>query len=93
MRTISIVKYAFTVIGVGLLIGAFFAYKNTQDFLKDALTSKGTVIELVASRSSDSATYRPLVKFKTQGGSVIDFTGSTGSNPPGYFKGEVVEVL
>lgn len=93
MRTISIVKYAFTMGGLGMLIGAFFIYKNTQDFLKDALTTEGTVIELVRSRSSDSTTYRPVVEFKTQGGSRVEFTSSSGSNPPGYSKGEVVEVL
>lgn len=93
MRTISIVKYAFTVVGLGMLVGSFFIYQNTQYFLNDALTTEGTVIELVRSRSSDSTTYRPVVEFKTHGGSKVEFTSSSGSNPPSYSKGEVVEVL
>lgn len=91
MRTISIVKYAFTMVGLLMLIGAFFIYNNTQDFLKDALTTEGTVIEL--DRPSDSSTYWPVVEFKTQGGSTVEFTSSSGSNPPSYSKGDAVEVF
>jgi hypothetical protein len=89
----SIVKYFLSLIGLSMLIGSFFLYQNTQDFLKDALQAEGTVIELVRSRSSDSTTYRPVVEFKTQSGSVIEFTSSSGSNPPSYSKGEVVSIL
>lgn len=93
MRTISIVKYTFTVVGLGMLVGAFFLFTNTQAFLKSALTADGTVVELVRSRSSDSDTYRPVVKFLTQDGSTIEFTSSSGSNPPSYSRGEIVEIL
>jgi len=93
MRTISILKYTFTVVGLGMIVGAFFLFTNTQDFLKNALTTDGTVVELVRSRSSDSDTYRPVVVFKSNGGSTIEFTSSSGSNPPSYSKGEIVEIL
>lgn len=76
-----------------MLIGAFFLFTNTQDFLKNALTADGTVVELIRSRSSDSNTYRPVVKFETKDGSIIEFTSSSGSNPPSYSEGEIVEVL
>ncbi len=71
----------------------FLFYANTQDFLKSALTTSGTVVELVPSRSFDSTTYSPVVEFKAQGGTLIKFTSSSGSNPPGYSKGEVVEIF
>ncbi|MCP3941121.1 MAG: DUF3592 domain-containing protein [Desulfobacteraceae bacterium] len=93
MRIISIVKYAFIVIGFSMLVGTFYSYKNTQDFLKDVLTTEGTVVELVHSRSSNSTIYRPVVEFKTQGGTIVEFASSSGSNPPSYSKGEMVEVL
>lgn len=73
-------------------MGHFFI-KATQEFLKYAVATEGTVVELVRSRSSDSTTYSPVVQFKTQGGSIVEFTSSSGSNPPSYSKGEVVEVL
>ncbi|MCW8125522.1 DUF3592 domain-containing protein [Microbulbifer halophilus] len=93
MKAVSILKYVFTAIGLGLLIGAFFSYKSTQDFLGNALATEGTVIELVRSRSSDSVTYAPVVKFMTRDGSLIEFMSSSSSNPPSYYEGEKVEVL
>ena len=93
MRAIAIIKYVFTLIGLGMLIGSFFLYQSTNEFLKDVLTTEGTVVELIRSRSTDSTTYRPVVKFRTRGGSVVEFTSSTGSNPPSYSTGETVEVL
>lgn len=93
MKTISVIKYVFTVVGLGMLFGAFLFYTNSQDFLNSAMTTNGTVVELVRSRSSDSTTYRPVVEFKTPVGKLIEFTSSSGSNPPSYSKGEVVEVL
>ncbi len=93
MRTVSIIKYVFTVVGLAMLVGAFFMYSNTQDFLSNAVATKGTVTQLIRSRSSDSTTYRPVVEFKTQSGRLVEFTSSSGSNPPSYSQGEIVEVL
>lgn len=93
MKAVSILKYVFTAIGLGLLVGTFFSYKSTQDFLGSALATEGTVIELVRSRSSDSVTYKPVVRFMTRDGSLIEFMSSSGSNPPSYYEGERVEVL
>ena len=93
MRAVKIFKYVFTVIGLGMLIGVFYLYNDTRDFLKGALVTEGKVVELVRSRSSDSTTYRPVVEFKADDGSLIEFTSGAGSNPPSYSKGETVEVL
>lgn len=93
MKALSIIKTVFTLAGIAMLVGAYFLFQNTQYFLKDALTAEGTVIELVRVRSSDSTTYKPVVTFKTQSGSMIEFASSTSSNPPAYSQGEIVEVL
>jgi hypothetical protein len=87
------IKYGFTLIGIGMLIGAFFFYKNTSSFLQGAAKAEGTVVELVRSRSSDSTTYAPVIQFTDQKGVAFEFTSSTSSNPPGYTEGEKVEVL
>ncbi len=76
-----------------MLTGAFFLFTSTQDFLKSAVTTDGVVVELIRSRSDDSIVYYPAVEFRTQSGTTIEFTGSTGSNPPSYFQGEAVTVL
>ncbi len=93
MKVLSIVKYIFTVAGLGMLIGAFYSFNNTREFLSDALTTQGKVVELVRSRSSDSITYRPVVEFTTQDGLTIEFASSSGSNPPSYTRGEAVDVV
>ncbi|WNO07766.1 DUF3592 domain-containing protein [Teredinibacter sp. KSP-S5-2] len=93
MKTIVVIKYIFTLVGLGLLLGAFFVYKNTQDFMRDSLAAEGVVVDLVRSRSSDSTTYRPVVQFETRDGTLVEFTSSMGSNPPSYSRGEVVQVL
>lgn len=93
MKIIAITKYLFTLIGLAMLIGAFFAFTSTRDFLDTAVETQGTVIELIRERSSDSTTYRPVVEFKTKQGQVIEFASSSSSNPPSYSSGEAVTVL
>jgi hypothetical protein len=93
MKIISILKYTFAAIGIGLLIGAFFAYQNTRGFLIGAATTEGKVVELERSRSGDSHVYRPVVEFNTPGESVVRFTSPVGSNPASYSVGEKVEVM
>ena len=59
-------------------------------------------MELIRSRSSSSSssssstssyTYKPEVEFKTPNGKRIEFTSSSGTNPPSYSKGEVIEIF
>lgn len=93
MKAIAIVKYVFTIVGFAMLAGALFAYNNTSSFLKEAVMTDGTVIELLASRSDNSITYRPVVQFLSEQGQLIEFVSSTGSNPASYSQGEQVKVL
>jgi len=55
--------------------------------------TEGTVTELIRVESSDSITYKPVIEFNNQNGSLIEFTSSSSSNPPSYSRGETVEVL
>lgn len=104
MRTTSVINYAFSAIGLCLLLGALYLYQNTQDFLQDSITTDGTVIDVVRSgslaalsgnstRKKDSVTYHPVIVFETESGSMIEFKSSTGSNKKNYAKGEMVEVM
>ena len=95
IKLISITKYVFTIVGLGLLIGAFFVYKNNVSFIESAIETEGTVVDLVRSRSNDSSSYyyKPVVNFKTEKGESIEFTSTTGSNPAAYSKGETVQIL
>jgi hypothetical protein len=93
MKISRIIKYLFTAIGLGMLIGSFFLYQNTAGFIENASIAQGIVVNLEPSRSSDSTTYRPVVQFTTQTGEKIEFASAASSNPPAYSKGEHVEVL
>lgn len=90
-----ITRYGFTVIGLGLLIGAFFIYKNTAAFLENAVQTEGTVTQLVKYGSTDSGSsyYKPVVNFLTQQGQSIEFTSPTGSIPAAYSEGDKVVVI
>lgn len=94
MRVVLIMKYVFAVIGLGMLISAFYLYKNTNDFLNNSQTTSGIVVELVSSKSKDNSTlYKPVIEFRTKDGELIEFTASAASNPPSYLKGEAVQVF
>jgi hypothetical protein len=97
MKALNIIKYIFAIIGLGMLTGAFFMYKNTSKFLETAVITKGTVVELVESRSDNSSNnsvmYAPVVNFIDKKGVEVKVYSSTSSNPPSYFVGEKVEVL
>ncbi|MDC0663594.1 DUF3592 domain-containing protein [Marinobacter sp. SS21] len=93
MKTLNIIKYVFSLIGLGMLVGAYFLYSNTASFLEQAVTAEGEVVELVRSRSSDSVSYYPVVVFQDDDGRQVEFKSNTGSNPPSYNRGERVSVL
>ncbi|MBF7073221.1 DUF3592 domain-containing protein [Glaciecola sp. MH2013] len=88
-----ITKYALLLIGIALLFGAFLIYQNTLRFLETAVTSEGTVIELIRSTSNDSNTFAPVVEFETPNGRSIVFKSNSYRYPPAYMPGEKVEVL
>ena len=89
----SIIEYVFAIIGLTLLGGALYLYKDKQAFLKKAEVTQGTVIELLRTKSDNSITYCPVVAFTTKAGTKISFSSSVSSNPPSYNEGENVEVL
>jgi len=93
MKTINAIKYIFSLIGVSLLIGALLLFWHTSSFVDQATRAQGTVVDLVESRSDKSTTYRPVVRFVTEAGQQIEFTSSSGTNPPSYSVNESVTVL
>ncbi len=95
MKAITIIKYIFSFIGLGMLIGAFFIYKNTSDFIEKAITTNGVVVELIRVQSSNdsSDTFSPIVAFKDQNGIEVEFTSSSSSSPASFDIGEKVVVF
>lgn len=96
MKFLAVFKYGFTLIGLSLVTIAFSMYSNTHSFLDHAVTTEGTVTQLVrsySSQNSGSSSYFPVIRFFTPDGNLVEFQSSTGSNPPSYSRGELVEVL
>lgn len=99
MKIIKIIRNVFALIGLAMLMGAFFIYQHSQQFVQKAIKAEGTVIELVESFSNNSSskntsrTYAPKIAFTTVSGENITFVTSTSSNPPAFDVNEKVEVL
>ena len=89
----AVIKYLFTFMGALALLGAFYLFTGTKEFIQTSVTAQGVVIDLVESRSDDSITYAPRVQFETSDNEIIEFQSSSSSNPPSYSRGETVEVL
>lgn len=98
MKTVAIVKFVMLVVGVAMLAGAVYMYRDTRSFLAGAVHAQGTVVDFDRNDSTDShghrsVSYYPVVQFADAGGRRIEFTSNSGSNPPAYSRGEAVEVL
>jgi len=98
MKKLRWLVHLFTLIGLGLLTGAFFTYRSTAEFIDTASTAEGEVIDLVRSSSTSSSgssgsTYRPVVTYLDQHGKTVEFISTAGSNPPSYRRGERVKVF
>ncbi|QTD96091.1 DUF3592 domain-containing protein [Streptomyces cyanogenus] len=88
--------------GLFLVIGLILAGVSVS-FLADAERAPGTVVDLEwrndhshvshRKRGNDGPVAYPVVEFTAADGTRRTFRSSTGSNPPGYERGERVEVL
>lgn len=86
-------KLVFWGIGIAVLAIAGNLYMNTQNFIAKAQKAEGVVVKNIRSRSDDSYTYSPAVKFQTRDGRTVKFVSKLGSGTPTYSVGEQVEVL
>ncbi|MDP9838137.1 hypothetical protein J2T09_002904 [Neorhizobium huautlense] len=90
---LKFIKISFTVVGAAALAVALWFYVSTSSFVASAARSEGVVIDLERSRSSDSTSYKPVVRFTAADGVERTFVTSWSSNPPAYSRGETVQVL
>jgi Protein of unknown function (DUF3592) len=85
----------FLTVGLGLLGGGVYSFVSTREFLGNAVSADGVVIDLEERWDSDdsSYTYYPRVRFATETGQPYEFTGDVGSSPAAFDVGEGVRVL
>lgn len=91
MKLIGTVFLAFGLVFAG--IGGWFFIDNAG-LVASGSRAQGTVVSLDSRYDSDSGTtYRPIVEFTDASGTGHRFTGSVGSSPAAYSRGESVEVI
>jgi Protein of unknown function (DUF3592) len=74
----------------GALVDAYF----TQKFLRESVTTDGTVVGLKATHRARRrrVTYAPVFRFVTEDGRPVTVVSHTSSNPPSFEPGEAVKV-
>ncbi len=88
------VGVVFSLLGGLLAAIAVFFLIRTRIFMGKAQEVKGTVIQMVYSRSSNSGGgYSPVYQFTTIEGQTIVVADNLSSNPPMFKEGQVIDVL
>lgn len=92
---LSIVAWIALISGLVMLYFSYASYNSTQQFLKVALRTAGTVVEMREVYDSDDGdyTYRPIINYTDRRGEAHTYTSATSSNPPAYEVGDRVEIL
>ena len=79
--------------GVGVImlaLGVFF-FLRTRAFLRTAVDTTGTIVNLIESHDSDGGTaYSAVVQFQTSDSKQVTWTESMASNPPAGQPGDEV---
>ena len=93
----STVGIFFSLVGGLLGLIGVFLFIRTRIFIGKAQEAKGTVIQMVYSRTSSSSGsgggYVPVYQFRTLDGQNIVIQDSLSSNPPRFQVGQEIDVL
>ena len=97
MSTDLTLGIVFSLVGGLLALIGVFLFIRTRIFIGKAQEVKGTVIQMVYSRTSSSSGsgggYAPIYQFKTLDGQNIVIQDSISSNPPRFQVGQEIDVL
>jgi len=92
---LSIIGPIFLVVGVGLLVGCFAAFNRTKRFLTTAREARAEVVGIQQRHggNSQSRSYHPVLRYRTQEGATKEVVSAVGSNPPRYKEGDSIVIL
>jgi hypothetical protein len=85
--------WIFFIIGSGCLLYASVLLVKNILFLRNSVSTTGTVIDFHTHRGNKFTTYAPIVSFKTLDGRSIRFRSQIGGNSDDYVTGQQVTVL
>jgi hypothetical protein len=81
-------------IGLLLLAGALYDFSSTSTWLKRAVEVQGTVIRMLHVTDKDGdVLFKPVVRFSTADGKIVEFQSSISSRPAAYSVGQSVPVV
>ncbi len=75
------------VVGAILFLITLFLWFRTKSFANESLLAEGIITGFDES-NGDEISYAPIVRFTATSGTVVEFTDSVYSNPPGYKIGD-----
>jgi hypothetical protein len=92
---VSAIGPIFLIVGVGLLLGSFFAFSRTRRFLASAQEARAEVVGMQERIGNDhrSRVYYPVLRYRTQQGATKEVVSSVGSSPPRHKEGDSVVIL
>lgn len=93
MKVVAVFKYLSLVGGALLLVSALMSYQSSKQFVEEALSTTGVVVDLLENRGEEGMTYIPVVAFVDKDDRPVSFSSSIASSPPAYAIGEKVGVL
>jgi len=79
----------FLAIGLVAWSLAAYLYTNTRELVAQGEHARGVVVAL----NRDRSTYFPVVAFKTEDGTQIEFIGKTGTSWSRFIKGQPIDVI
>lgn len=84
----------FALVGSGAGVGTYYAWSSANEIASEGIKTQGTVIDLEYRRDDEGAgTYAPVVEFFDRQGQRQVYYSSSSSNPPGYDRGETVDLF
>lgn len=90
-KTINIAACLMALVGLSFLLWAGVWYRQTQNFVRHSIVTRGIVVDLGRSQSDDA--YAAVVEFVSKDGVTREFVSAVRSNPPQYAVGDEVEVF
>lgn len=90
MKDVPVIKWAFLMIGSGLVAMGALSYKKSSDFLAEAISTEGTIIAY--GRSPTTGAIKPVVQFLDREGATVEFTSRDSLNEKYNPIGKKIEV-
>ncbi|WP_322822651.1 DUF3592 domain-containing protein [Chloroflexus sp.] len=89
-----IIGLFFAIIGAVVIFAGWLWQHSTRERLNTMISDTGTVVDLLkVQRPGETASFYPIVEFRTQAGEVVRFEGSTGVSENTYRIGQQVDIL